>query len=105
MVKVLLRMCGEANRVTLTNFRNFDRIEGKGKGILQHHQVIAEFEEIPEESRQKLTDGAFGEVLRSTQVTNSFRALNRRILAIICGFCFVGLLMSLFILFVCCRKP
>ncbi|KAF7836840.1 sucrose synthase [Senna tora] len=43
------------------------RIEAKGKGILQHHQVIAEFEEIPEESRQKLADGAFGEVLRSTQ--------------------------------------
>jgi sucrose synthase len=36
---------------------------------LQHHQIIAEFEEIPEESRQKLSDGAFGEVLRSTQVT------------------------------------
>ncbi|KAL9325787.1 hypothetical protein ACSQ67_006432 [Phaseolus vulgaris] len=43
------------------------RIEAKGTGILQHHQVIAEFEEIPEESRQKLIDGAFGEVLRSTQ--------------------------------------
>ncbi|KEH37657.1 putative sucrose synthase [Medicago truncatula] len=43
------------------------RIEAKGKGILQHHQVIAEFEEIPEEKRQKLVNGAFGEVLRSTQ--------------------------------------
>lgn len=47
----------------------FKRIEAKGKGILQHHQVIAEFEEIPEENRQKLLNGAFGEVLRSTQVT------------------------------------
>lgn len=65
----------EACRVTLTSLRNllnFDRIEAKGTGILQHHQVIAEFEEIPEESRQKLIDGAFGEVLRSTQVTSFF---------------------------------
>lgn len=45
------------------------RIEGKGKGILQHHQVIAEFEAIPEESRKKLVGGAFADVLRSTQVT------------------------------------
>ncbi|KAK7265487.1 hypothetical protein RJT34_33107 [Clitoria ternatea] len=57
---------------TLTANRNeilalLSRIEAKGKGILQHHQVIAEFEEIPEENRQKLTGGAFGEVLRSTQ--------------------------------------
>ncbi|XP_022147583.1 sucrose synthase [Momordica charantia] len=43
------------------------RIEAKGKGILQHHQLIAEFETIPEENRKKLADGAFGEVLRSTQ--------------------------------------
>jgi sucrose synthase len=57
---------------TLTANRNeilalLSRIEAKGKGILQHHQIIAEFEEIPEESRNKLSDGAFGEVLRSTQ--------------------------------------
>ncbi|XP_022960819.1 sucrose synthase-like [Cucurbita moschata] len=43
------------------------KIEAKGKGILQHHQLIAEFETIPEENRKKLADGAFGEVLRSTQ--------------------------------------
>lgn len=43
------------------------RIEAKGKGILQHHQLIAEFEAIPEENRKKLADGAFAEVLRSTQ--------------------------------------
>lgn len=45
------------------------RIEAKGKGFLQPHQLIAEFEAIPEVNRQKLSDGAFGEVLRSTQVT------------------------------------
>ncbi|NP_001292638.1 sucrose synthase [Cucumis sativus] len=43
------------------------KIEAKGKGILQHHELIAEFETIPEENRRKLADGAFGEVLRSTQ--------------------------------------
>ncbi|OWM74348.1 sucrose synthase [Punica granatum] len=43
------------------------RVEAKGKGILQHHQLIAEFEAIPEEHRNKLSQGAFGEVLRSTQ--------------------------------------
>ncbi|EEF46212.1 sucrose synthase, putative [Ricinus communis] len=43
------------------------RIEGKGKGILQHHQIIAEFEAIPEDIRKNLLDSVFGEVLRSTQ--------------------------------------
>nr|AIJ28962.1 sucrose synthase [Manihot esculenta] len=57
---------------TLSAHRNeivalLSRIEGKGKGILQHHQIIAEFEAIPEENRKKLLDGAFGEVLRSAQ--------------------------------------
>ncbi|KAG4946628.1 hypothetical protein JHK87_042635 [Glycine soja] len=57
---------------TLTGHRNeilalLSRFEAKGKGILQHHQVVAEFEEIPEESRKKLQGGVFGEVLRSTQ--------------------------------------
>ncbi|KAL5098384.1 hypothetical protein RYX36_002711 [Vicia faba] len=57
---------------SLTAHRNeilalLSRIEAKGKGILQHHQIIAEFEEIPEENRQKLVNGAFGEVLRSIQ--------------------------------------
>ncbi|KHN49081.1 Sucrose synthase [Glycine soja] len=57
---------------TLTGHRNeilalLSRLEAKGKGILQHHQVVAEFEEIPEESRKKLQGGVFGEVLRSTQ--------------------------------------
>ncbi|KAJ4708835.1 Sucrose synthase [Melia azedarach] len=57
---------------TLSAHRNeilalLSRIEAKGKGILQHHQLIAEFEAISEENRKKLADGAFAEVLRSTQ--------------------------------------
>ncbi|MBA0819229.1 hypothetical protein Gohar_003739, partial [Gossypium harknessii] len=43
------------------------RIEGKGKGILQHHQIILEFEAIPEETRKKLAGGAFSEILRASQ--------------------------------------
>ncbi|XP_039030279.1 sucrose synthase-like [Hibiscus syriacus] len=43
------------------------RIEGKGKGILQHHQIIFEFEAIPEEIRKTLADGAFSEILRASQ--------------------------------------
>ncbi|KAK4774492.1 hypothetical protein SAY86_009427 [Trapa natans] len=57
---------------TLTAHRNdivafLARLEAKGKGILQRHQIIAEFEAIAEDTRQKLTDGAFGEVLRASQ--------------------------------------
>ncbi|KAE9621511.1 putative sucrose synthase [Lupinus albus] len=57
---------------TLTIERNeifafLSRIEAKGKGILQHHEFITEFEEIPNENKQKLIDGVFGEVLRYTQ--------------------------------------
>ncbi|KAI4379592.1 hypothetical protein MLD38_005870 [Melastoma candidum] len=43
------------------------RVEANGKGILQNHQVIAEFEAISKEHQKKLVDGAFGEVLRATQ--------------------------------------
>ncbi|KAI9192886.1 hypothetical protein LWI28_028985 [Acer negundo] len=43
------------------------RIEAKGKGILQNHQIIAEFEAIPEQNRKILADGAFTEVLRASQ--------------------------------------
>ncbi|CAN6451317.1 unnamed protein product [Victoria cruziana] len=40
----------------------------QGKGILQPHQLLAEFERvIEEEERKKLNEGLFGEVLRSTQ--------------------------------------
>ncbi|KAL3747033.1 hypothetical protein ACJRO7_015897 [Eucalyptus globulus] len=45
----------------------FSRFEAKGEGALQRHQILAEFEAIPAESRTKLRDGAFGEVLKSTQ--------------------------------------
>ncbi|KAJ7956032.1 Sucrose synthase [Quillaja saponaria] len=72
--RVLTRVHSLRERLdqTLLAHRNeilalLSRIEAKGKGILQHHQIIAEFEEIPEENRQKLVDGAFGEVLRSSQ--------------------------------------
>ncbi|KAK9027013.1 hypothetical protein V6N11_066862 [Hibiscus sabdariffa] len=37
------------------------RIEGKGKGILQRHQIIQE------ENEKKLNDGEFSEILRATQ--------------------------------------
>ena len=47
------------------------RIEGKGKGILQHHQIILEFEAIPAENQKKLADGAFYEILKATQVKQS----------------------------------
>lgn len=57
---------------TLSAHRNeilgfLSRIEGKGKGFLQPHQLIAEFEAIPEANRKKLVNSAFGEVLNHTQ--------------------------------------
>ncbi|KAE8675983.1 Sucrose synthase [Hibiscus syriacus] len=57
---------------TLVAHRNeilalLSRIEGKGKGILQHHQIILEFEAVPEENRKKLVDGAFYEILKASQ--------------------------------------
>ncbi|CAI0448152.1 unnamed protein product [Linum tenue] len=57
---------------TLAGNRNelvslLSRIEAKGKGILQHHQIIAEFEAIREENQKVLQEGAFAEVLRSAQ--------------------------------------
>lgn len=38
---------------------------------MQPHELVAEFEAIPESNRQKLLDGAFGEVLTHTQVNLS----------------------------------
>lgn len=57
---------------TLTSQRNeillyLSKLEGHGKGILQHHQLIADFDSLSPADKQKLSDGAFGEVLRSTQ--------------------------------------
>ncbi|MCL7045680.1 hypothetical protein MKW94_027271 [Papaver nudicaule] len=43
------------------------RIESQGKGILQPHQLLSELEVVFEGSNKKLTDGVFGEVLRTTQ--------------------------------------
>ncbi|KAK4769248.1 hypothetical protein SAY86_027398 [Trapa natans] len=62
----------ERLHATVTSQRNdivafLARVEAKGKGILQRHQIIAEFEAIAEESRQKLLGGAFGEVLKASQ--------------------------------------
>lgn len=45
------------------------RIESHGKGILKPHQLLAEFESIHKEDKDKLNDHAFEEVLKSTQVT------------------------------------
>ncbi|KAJ8621269.1 hypothetical protein MRB53_029798 [Persea americana] len=58
---------------TLATYRNqliglLSRYVSQGKGILQPHQLLAEFEAvIPEEEKQKLKDSAFGDVLRATQ--------------------------------------
>ncbi|KAL6330942.1 hypothetical protein AAG906_009370 [Vitis piasezkii] len=57
---------------TLTAHRNeilsfLSRIEGHGKGILQPHQLLAEFEALPEVNRKKLSDGPFGDILKSIQ--------------------------------------
>ncbi|XP_043719279.1 sucrose synthase-like [Telopea speciosissima] len=43
------------------------RLESQGKGILQPHHLFAEVEAISVGDKQKLTDGAFGDLLRSTQ--------------------------------------
>ncbi|TQD93675.1 hypothetical protein C1H46_020679 [Malus baccata] len=72
--RVLTRVQSLRERLdeTLSTQRNeilalLSRIESKGKGFLQPHQLLAEFEAIPENNRQKLLDGAFGEVLKHTQ--------------------------------------
>ncbi|XP_058108730.1 sucrose synthase 1-like [Magnolia sinica] len=58
---------------TLSFHRNelsslLSRCVSQGKGILQPHQLLAEFEAvIPEGDKQKLKEGVFGGVLRATQ--------------------------------------
>ncbi|KAI4379959.1 hypothetical protein MLD38_006195 [Melastoma candidum] len=54
-----------SNRNEITAF--LSRLEAKGRGILQRHQFLAEFVEMPEAIRTKLLDGAFAEVHKSTQ--------------------------------------
>ncbi|PKA47064.1 Sucrose synthase 1 [Apostasia shenzhenica] len=46
----------------------FSRFVNQGKGMLQRHQLLVEYEAvIPEGERQKLKDGAFEDVLRAAQ--------------------------------------
>ncbi|XP_050379804.1 sucrose synthase [Argentina anserina] len=57
---------------TLSAHRNeilafLSRIEAKGKGFLQPHQLIDEFEAIPEATKKNLLESEFGEVLKNTQ--------------------------------------
>ncbi|CAN1341229.1 Sucrose synthase [Linum perenne] len=54
-----------ANRNELVSF--LSRIEAKGKGILQRHHIVSEFEAISEENQKVLHEGVFGDVLRSAQ--------------------------------------
>ncbi|ERN00657.1 hypothetical protein AMTRI_Chr13g117070 [Amborella trichopoda] len=71
----LTRVLSMRERVedTLSAHRNelvclLSRYVEQGKGILQPHQLLDEFEKvIAEEDRQKLSQGLFGDVLRSTQ--------------------------------------
>ncbi|KAF3783783.1 Sucrose synthase 2 [Nymphaea thermarum] len=71
----LTRVLSMRERVedTLSAHRNelvclLSKYVDQGKGILQPHQLWAEFERvISEEERKKLSEGLFGEVLRSTQ--------------------------------------
>ena len=53
----------------------FCRLKNLGKGMLQPHQIIAEYNSaIPEAEREKLKDGAFEDVLRAAQVCIIFRS-------------------------------
>jgi len=51
------------------------RLKNLGKGMLQPHQIIAEYNSaIPEAEREKLKDGAFEDVLRAAQVCIRLRS-------------------------------
>ncbi|KAK9101608.1 hypothetical protein Scep_025038 [Stephania cephalantha] len=57
---------------TLASLRNelltlLSRLESHGKGILQRHHIADEIKALSPSDREKLTEGEFGEVLRSTQ--------------------------------------
>jgi len=44
------------------------RLESHGKAILQRQQLLAEFESETKAREQRLAEGVFAEVIRSTQV-------------------------------------
>ncbi|KAF6139811.1 hypothetical protein GIB67_009658 [Kingdonia uniflora] len=57
---------------TLSTFRNelltlLSRIESKGKGIYQPHHLLEDIKAISENDRKRLTEGVFGDIIRSTQ--------------------------------------
>ncbi|KAK5802383.1 hypothetical protein PVK06_029972 [Gossypium arboreum] len=52
------------NEILALHSRIEGKGKGKGKGILQHHQIILEFEAILKENKKKLADGAFFGVLK-----------------------------------------
>ncbi|PIA43209.1 hypothetical protein AQUCO_02000566v1 [Aquilegia coerulea] len=57
---------------TLPSFSNesmilLSKIESHGKGILKSNHILEDIEAIPKDDRKNLTDGIFGEILRSTQ--------------------------------------
>lgn len=57
---------------TLTTHHNdismfFSRLESRGKAILQRQQLLAEFESATKAGAQRLAEGVFSEVIRSTQ--------------------------------------
>jgi len=49
-------------------FVHLYRLESHGKAILQRQQLLAEFESATKAGVQRLAEGVFGEVIRSTQV-------------------------------------
>lgn len=62
-----------------------------GKGLLQPHQLLAEFEAvISEADQQRLKDSAFGDVLRAAQVSLD-ATLSVSLFFLLC-FCFFFLL-------------
>ncbi|KAK6944684.1 Glycosyl transferase, family 1 [Dillenia turbinata] len=72
--RVLTRVHSLRERLdeTLSTQRNeiiklLSRIENQGKRILQPHHLLSELEAISGDDRHKLTDGSFGDVLKSTQ--------------------------------------
>uniref|UniRef100_A0A5B6Z962 Sucrose synthase n=1 Tax=Davidia involucrata TaxID=16924 RepID=A0A5B6Z962_DAVIN len=72
--RVLTRVHSLRERLdeTLSAHRNeilllLSGIQSHGKGILKQHQLMAEFEALSKETQEKLHDGAFIDLLKSTQ--------------------------------------